>query len=324
MTSPRVPDGTADDQPHGQPDDQPVGPIVPVPRSFVDMPRWWTDGKQWLTDLPSLISAQCAAWRLRVVGEPAHGSNALVVPVARDGERFALRLTPPGADVAAEVRALRFWDGRGMVRLVDDQIDKGALLLEWLPGDSLRSVPVDEAVAVLGATMRRLAVPAPIDVPSTREIVTTRAYGLERDWSRLGDVRATEPFDAAILTEAMVAAERLIGASPESAMRAVDGDLHSDQVLRASREPWLAIDPVLLRGDIDYDLARILWTRLDEMADDTEIRRHFATAVRAAGLNADHARDMVLFRTVDYWLWGLDAGLTEDPLRCRRLVGAFG
>jgi len=32
----------------------------------------------------------------------------------------------------------------------------------------------------------------------------------------------------------------------------------------------------------------------------------------------------VVFRAVDYWLWGLDAGLTEDPLRCRRLVEAFG
>jgi hypothetical protein len=31
----------------------------------------------------------------------------------------------------------------------------------------------------------------------------------------------------------------------------------------------------------------------------------------------------VLFRAVDYWLWGLAAGLTEDPLRCRRLVSVL-
>jgi hypothetical protein len=46
-------------------------------------------------------------------------------------------------------------------------------------------------------------------------------------------------------------------------------------------------------------------------------------AVREARLDRDHARDWVIFRTVDYWLWGLNAGLTEDPLRCRRLVTAF-
>ncbi|GIE33765.1 hypothetical protein Ait01nite_068100 [Actinoplanes italicus] len=37
----------------------------------------------------------------------------------------------------------------------------------------------------------------------------------------------------------------------------------------------------------------------------------------------DHGRDWVLFRTVDYWLWGLGAGLTEDPVRCHRLAGIF-
>jgi streptomycin 6-kinase len=35
---------------------------------------------------------------------------------------------------------------------------------------------------------------------------------------------------------------------------AVNGDLHSDQLLRGEREPWLTVDPVLLRGDIAYDL----------------------------------------------------------------------
>jgi streptomycin 6-kinase len=46
----------------------------------------------------------------------------------------------------------------------------------------------------------------------------------------------------------------------------VNGDLHSAQVLRGVRVPWLVVDPVLLRGDIAYDLARALWTRLDEIA----------------------------------------------------------
>ena len=90
--------------------------------------------------------------------------------------------------------------------------------------------------------------------------------------------------------------------------------------MRGSREPWLTVDPILLRGDIEYDLARILWTRLDEIGD---IVAHFDIVVRSAGLDRDRARDWVVFRTVDYWLWGLRAGLTEDPVRCERLVSAF-
>jgi hypothetical protein len=37
----------------------------------------------------------------------------------------------------------------------------------------------------------------------------------------------------------------------------------------------------------------------------------------------ERARDWVVWRTVDYWLWGLSAGLTEDPVRCARLVDAL-
>ena len=94
-------------------------------------------------------------------------------------------------------------------------------------------------------------------------------------------------------------------------------------MLRGRREPWLCVDPVLLRGDIEYDLARMLWTRIDEMPTDAVIVRLFETVVSEAGLGRARARDWVIFRTVDYWLWGVRAGLTEDPLRCRRLAAAF-
>ena len=43
----------------------------------------------------------------------------------------------------------------------------------------------------------------------------------------------------------------------------------------------------------------------------------------AAGLDHDHAQAAAIFRTVDYWLWGLRNGLTEDPVRCARLLAAI-
>lgn len=286
--------------------------MTEVPQSFADMPRWWAEGTAWLAELPGLIQEQCAAWDLRVDGEPVHGSNALVVPVVRDGSELALRMSPPGREVVEQARALRFWDGRGMVRLLAADPGAGAMLLERLEmGATLCGEPVGEAMAVLGLMMRRLAVPAPPDVPSTASLVRD----LSRDWHRLGG-----PFDRALLREAMRVAPDL--AHTDSGW-AVNGDLHCGQVLRGGREPWLAVDPVLLRGDIEYDLARVLWTRLDDMAGATEIVEHFDLVVREAGLSRDRARDWVVWRAVDYWLWGLSAGLTEDPPRCRRLLAAF-
>ena len=275
------------------------------------MPRWWSDGSAWLDGLAQAVERQTVRWGLEVDGDVAYGSNALVVPVTRGGEGFVLRMNPPGPEVEEQARALRWWDGRGMVMLYDADLEAGAMLLERL-STPLTSRPVAEAVAVLGQLMRRLAVPAPDDAPSTAEIVARRSSQLEPEWERLG-----RPFDVGILRQALEVALKLAETTSELA---VNGDLHSDQVLAGEREPWLTVDPVLLRGDIEYDLARVLWTRLDEM---TDIVPHFDTAVAEAGLDRDRARDWVVFRAVDYWLWGLSVGLTEDPVRCARLVGAF-
>jgi streptomycin 6-kinase len=171
---------------------------------------------------------------------------------------------------------------------------------------------VDEAVVVLGGMMRRLGVAAPAGARSTGDLARQRAAQLEGEWLRLG-----RPFDAAFLGEALRVAEGLSRPAGDSA---VDGDLHSGQVLRGRRERWLAVDPVLLRGDVEYDLGRVLWTRADEM---TDVGACFEAAVRAAGVARDRARDWVVFRAVDYWLWGLGRGLTEDPVRCERVVRAL-
>ncbi|MEV6287084.1 aminoglycoside phosphotransferase family protein [Kribbella sp. NPDC051770] len=296
--------------------------MIELPRSFLEMPRWWTEGADWLAALPGAIEQQCARRGLTIAGPLAHGSNAVVVPVERGSERFALRMAPPGDEVAEQTTALRWWDGRGTVRLYDADVARGAMLLELL-GEPLDERPIGEAVEVLGGLMRRLGVEGPADALSTQEIVQARAAVMEGQIAgQIGAVQRPriEAVPLPYLRAALAVADELVSSS---ATAAVNGDLHSAQVLRGDREPWLVVDPVLYRGDIEFDLGRILWTRLDEMAGDAEIRRCFDTVVRAAGLDHSYARDWVIFRTVDYWLWGLSVGLTTDPVRCQRLLDAM-
>lgn len=67
------------------------------------------------------------------------------------------------------------------------------------------------------------------------------------------------------------------------------GDLHHDNLLRASREPWVAIDPHGLIGDPGYDIGALLFnpdlanrdpaltalvpSRLEQLADELAIPR---------------------------------------------------
>lgn len=293
--------------------------MTTVPPTFRAMPRWWHDdtGRAWLDGLPGRVAACCAAWGLEVDGEPAHGSNALVVPVRRGGEGLALRLAAPGDDVAAEVRALRVWAGRGTVLLLDADVAAGATLLERLdPARSLESEPLEAAIEVLGGLTRTLAVPVPDDVRSTAEVAAGMAESFPHDWAALGEPVPRRRLEVALA----LAAER--AAAPAS-HRAVDGDLHHGQVLAGTRAPWLVVDPVLRRGDPEADVARVLWTRLDELGSETAVVGAFDAFVRAAGVPRDRARAWVVLRATSYLLWGLARGLTEDPVRCRRLLDVF-
>ncbi|GAA0934096.1 aminoglycoside phosphotransferase family protein [Kribbella koreensis] len=288
--------------------------MISLPEAFLAMPRWWTEGGEWLAGLPAAVDRQCEMWGLEIDGPISHGSNAIVVRVSRDDEQLVLRMSPPGPDLPEHARALRWWDGRGTVRLYDVDLPRRAMLLERL-GDSLLDQPIGDAMAVLGRLMRRLAVPAPVDAVSTAANVSGRAPQLQADWERLG-----KPFDQAQLTEALRVAKHL---SHTTSDLAANGDFHADQVLRGAREPWIVVDPLLYRGDPECDLARTLLTRVDEMADGAEIRDHFATIVSEAELDPERARDWVVFRALDYGLWGLAHRLTIDPERCRRILQAF-
>lgn len=56
---------------------------------------------------------------------------------------------------------------------------------------------------------------------------------------------------------------------------------------------------------------------------DTAVKQHFQTVVDEASLEPDRAHSWVFLRSIGYWLWGLDHGLTEDPIRCARFVDLF-
>jgi streptomycin 6-kinase len=284
------------------------------------MPRWWHDeaGRAWLDRLPALVQAHAARWGLRLDGQVRHGSNALVVPVRKGPRAAVLRLAPPGDDLVTEAAALRHWAGHGVVELLEVDVAAGVMLLERLDAErSLHALPPLEAAAVLGRIARDLAIPAPDDAPSTREIAAEEADAFARRWSALG-----EPVPHRLLAAATSAARRLAARDPGGL--SVDGDLHHGQILAGGRREWTVVDPVLLRGDAEYDLGRVLWTRLDELPGDRDVLAALDAFVTACGVPSDRARDWVLVRSMSYLLWGLEQGLTLDPPRCRRLLELLG
>src|SRR5205823_14634798 len=80
----------------------------------------------------------------------------------------------------------------------------------------------------------------------------------------------------------------------------VHGNLDYRSVLAGDREPWLVIAPKPMNGDPHYELAPMLWGRLDELTGNIRdgVRRRFYALVDAAGLDEERARAWVVVRVV--------------------------
>ncbi len=294
--------------------------LISVPERFAadTVAREGEAARPWLARLPELVGKLCARWGLRVTGDPMHGFMALVVPVVRGDARYALKVSWIDDETVNEAAALALWNGGGTVRLFDADYAAGALLLEWLdPQRCLAEADLSVAVPTAGRLLQRLAVPVPEQwparpVPGLRQWALGLAAELPRRWRAAGQPFPERRLDAAADVATALAAR--------AGGLLANRDMHYHNVLAGEREPWLVIDPKVMHGDAEFGLAPLLWRRLGEAGGPAGLRRRFDALVDEAGFDAQLARGWTLLRAVDYQLWGLNFGLTEDPVLCATVI----
>jgi streptomycin 6-kinase len=144
-------------------------------------------GRAWIAELPRLVEALIAEWKLAIDGAPMHGYLGLVVPVRYRAEPCALKISWIGESSADEALALKAWNGRGAVRLLAAKPSLGALLLERLSHTrSLQDIDIAEAVDIAGRLLRRLALPAPAALRSLEVVAEELWRTLPERYERYG------------------------------------------------------------------------------------------------------------------------------------------
>jgi streptomycin 6-kinase len=280
---------------------------------------WWHEepgGTEWLEALPGLAAGCAERWSLRL-GEPFAESNvSLTVAVTRaDGTAAVLKLNFPEPESAHEADVLLHWDGVGAVRLLEVDLDRNALLVERaLPGTSLWQVEDDEeATRIAAAVLRRLwSRPPPAGHPF--RVLADEAAGwmdeLRRNWEGLG-----RPFERELVDAGAAAAGELSAGQP--ALVVCHQDFQGSNVLRAGREPWLAIDPKPIVGEPAFDVASLLRDRRWDIRASV-IRRRLDQL--AAELDLDRER-MRGWGIVHALYWGVGPGKVEpDMVECARIL----
>lgn len=293
--------------------------LAVVPREFADalVRRSGDAGLRWVEAVPALVERLCHRWQIELASEAAlYGDNNLLLPARHAADACMLKLCEPGHDTVAEVTALLAWDGRGAVQLHEASLGEGALLLEQLDsGRALSGLGLFDAAEIAGDLIRQLTIPAPPGLCQLGDMATEIAETVGPRHNALGN-----PVPARwVGLAAGLAAELAADAGADL----VHADLHYGNVLAGTRQPWLAIDPKAIAGDPELSVPELMWTRLDEADQADDIRALLAAITHAAALDPAKARAWTIVRAVDYWLWGLDHGFTEDPVRCHRLLDAL-
>ena len=255
-------------------------------------------GRDWLAELPDRLADCVQRWELRV-GPPfpcAFASLAMPAELP-DGTPAVLKIQYPDDDSRHEATALDRWAGRGAIRLLAHDAPGRALLVErCVPGTPLHELPPDAALDVAIGLLPRLGVPTGPPFTSLAEEAAGWAERMPTNWER-----ANRPYERRLLDAALGLLADLVPSQGEQVL--VNQDLHAGNVLRATREPWLAIDPKPLVGEREF--APVPLVRGAELGHSPQAVRYRLDRLSAElGLDRERVRGWTIVHTVAWSIGG--------------------
>ena len=254
--------------------------------------------------------AECSGrWELALDAPYPSSYVSIVYPVVRrDGSRVVLKIQYPHHESDQEHTALQLWNGQGAVRLLDHDGEHHALLLERCePGEPLSTAGADEALRVYSSLLPRLWIAAGAPFTSLADEAAGWIASLPERWERGG-----RRVDVRLLELALESLERL--RTTQGPQVLIHQDLHAGNILRATREPWLVIDPKPLAGEREFSLAPIV--RGAELGHSrADVVRRLDTLATTLGVDRERARLWTIGQAL---AWGCGRERVADFLETAR------
>ncbi|MED1800591.1 aminoglycoside phosphotransferase family protein [Brevibacillus porteri] len=270
-------------------------------------------GRLWLDSFHELIDDCEARWSLKVL-DPFPLSYNFVAPVVlQDGRNAVLKLGVPGLDWQRELTAIRAFAGRGMVQLLDADEEKGIMLLERImPGETLDKLSSEEErIQCLADVIKRMHTPVSNagKLASTFPTIADWAVGLEKIRPHFQE--GIGPIPEQMVERAMQWYKKLLSTQKEQCL--LHGDLHHENILRAEREPWLAIDPKGLIGETEYEVIPFLLNHLPEDGVEEVMKQRVDGLTKALSLQKERVLTWAYCHSVlsAWWFiedFGVDGG----------------
>lgn len=275
--------------------------MIRVPEDLARTIGTWAGdaGQAWLAALPRLVAEVAEEWGLEV-GNPYQpsGYTSLALRAERDGEPCVLKVGFADQSSEHEGDALRHYGGVAAVAILAEDTSRRALLLERCePGTTLLGEPDDVAARTVAELLTELWSPAAEGHP-----FRALTDGLPR-WE--ATITGSSRIERRLRDEAVATIRWLADSTGDVVLHC---DLHGGNVLRATRRPWLAIDPKPVVGDRAFDLASFLRDR----ATPDLVPRRFAIVTEITGLDPVRVRAWALAQSTLGAAWCYDVGDTKQ------------
>jgi streptomycin 6-kinase len=295
----------------------------PLPPGFVQRVTavWGATGDSWLEQLPGLVDAYAHRWSLDSLETPFELSYNYVVAARRRGEPVVLKLGVPRDELTCEVEALRLYDGDGVVRLLEADAAGGAMLLERLmPGETLEPLAGEDdeaATAIAGSVLARWRRPPPKD----HSFPTVSGWGKAFASIRAQFDGGAGPLPAHLFDRAEQLYGELVASSGPPVV--LHGDLHHFNILSATNQPWLAIDPKGVVGEPEYEVGALLRNPSAEIAGDPAVAAsRVAQLADLLGFDRLRVRDWGFAQAILSACWSVEEGRSPNP-RWLRIAGTL-
>lgn len=292
-----------------------------LPEKFITLVAkvWGKQGSVWLTQLPELVARISSQWHLNTV-VPFDNLTYHFVARARStlySKPVVIKIGIPSLHFIQEMNALQFFDGKGCVKLLAHDAQKGALLLELIePGTTVRDFfPThdDKAVEFACQVMKKLHDQSSKD---------TSGFATMEQWLSLFTTLKVPHELHEPIQKALLFAQELKSTGQQEYL--LHGDLHHDNILFDGPASCVAIDPKGVIGQQAYEVGAFMCNP-EELVSQPNLEEIFTRRLNQFSklLNIDRKRlvKAVYVRIILSCCWTIqDNGDWRDDLHFAQLV----
>lgn len=269
-----------------------------------------TKGKIWLDHLPFIVERLRVRWNLsQLVPVDNMTYNYVVKAITNDNRRVILKIGCDDKSIEHERLALEHFEGNGSIKLIDDDKEYHALLLQQaVPGITLKSFYPAQADFVIdryAETMKKL---------HAKPLPESHHFAHIRDWLTAIDSVDSRLIPENLLKKAIRLKKELLGYPGQQIV--LHGDLHHDNILNDGND-WLAIDPKGIIGEPEFEAAAFDFIHNAETTNALDVQKLFgeraARLAQKSNLSLQRIKNWVFVRLILAAAWSIED--KSDPGR---------